>query len=133
MKRILRLLFLNICALYFVNYVWGNLSFDNSLKNLLLISAILTFFELILKPVINLLLLPINLITMGLIRIVTNTLGLYLTTFFVDNFQLNNIFRPSFTWEGFNFPTLTFNGIMAYVITSVTISFFLSITRAILK
>lgn len=133
MKRILKLFLLNIFALYFANYVWGNLTFDQSFKNLLFVGSILTFFELILRPIINLLLLPINILTLGLIRIITNTLGLYLTSFLIDNFKLENISHPAFSWEGFNFPALNFSGILAYVVTSITISFFLSVTKAILK
>ncbi len=126
MKKIISLTIFNTFGILFCRYIWGNPTFDNSIDNLLLIGALLTFFELVLKPVINLLLLPINILTLGLIKIIINTVGLYFVQFLVDNFKLESISSKTITWEGVTIAPMQFQGFASYVVLSLTLSTFIS-------
>jgi len=75
----------------------------------------LAFFEIFLKPIVKILLLPISILTLGLIRIVINTLGLYLASSLVSAFSVS-----SFTIYGWSLV-----GFWAYLGTSFFISVFL--------
>ncbi len=133
MRKILSLWLLNIFGIILCRYLWQSPEFSTSLVSMSLIGLFLTLFEIILKPIINLLLLPINILTLGLIKIATNTLGLYLVGFLLDDFKVLDINRPSFTWEGFTIPTLSFHGFVSYVVISFTLSFFISFASFFLK
>lgn len=128
MRKILSLWLLNIFGIVLCRYVWGSPEFVSTPTTMALIGLFLTVFEILLKPIINLLLLPINVLTLGLIKIATNTLGLYLVGFLLEDFRVLDINRPSFTWEGFTIPTLSFHGFASYVIISLTLSIFISFT-----
>jgi|SRR3989339_642033 len=133
MKKIVRFIILFSFTLISINGLLHNLNFQNQTITLIKTAAILTVFEIILKPIIKLLLLPINILTLGLIRIVINTLGFYLATFLLSDLTLNNISLPSFQWQGFTVPPLSFNGFFAYLVTSVSASLTLNFYNYFLK
>lgn len=109
-------------ALVLHQEIWGNLNFGpDKVFTIIKASLILAFFELILKPIVKLLLLPISILTLGLIRIVINTLGLYLVTFLL----------PSITINSFNIYNWHLAGFFAYLSTSFFISLFLYIFKII--
>lgn len=132
MKKLLRFILLFAFALTTANQIWVNLTFQNQIATLLKVAVTLSVFELLLKPIIKILLLPINLLTLGTIRIVINTLGLYLATFLLADFNLQNINFPSQKWQGFSLPPLHFNNFFAYLITSLTIGLIFNIFNSIL-
>lgn len=120
MKKFFKYVLYLAFALVLHQELWGNLSFGpNRLFTIIKASLILAFFELILKPIVKLLLLPITIITLGLIRIVINTLGLYLVTFFI----------PVIVVSSFQFYNWNLSGFFAYLGTSFFISLFLYIFK----
>jgi uncharacterized membrane protein YvlD (DUF360 family) len=132
MKKFLRLTLISIFCLITINQIWQNLLFDNGVISLIKVSIILTFFELFLKPIVKILLLPINLLTLGTIRIVINTLGFYLATFLLAEFQVGDIFKNQFSWQGFSVPNINLSGFFAYLVTSATFSIILYLFNKIL-
>ena len=122
MKKFLRMFLIIIFCLITENEIWKNLSFSPNLPSIIRVALVITIFELVLKPIIKILLLPINILTLGTIRIVINTFGLYLAVFLVSGFSVNN-------FSAFN---LEINGFFAYLATSITISFLIYIFNIIL-
>lgn len=120
-KRIIKFTLLSVFALVAANQIWANISLT---PPLIVVEAglVLALFEIILKPVVKILLLPINLLTLGTFRIVINTLGLYLAIYFVPQFQVNNISTPGFSWQGFVIPAFNFTGFFAILVSSFTFS-----------
>lgn len=119
MKRILKYTLFIAFALVIENEIWKNLSFSPKIETIVKVALILAIFELILKPIIKILLLPITFLTLGLIRIVINTLGLYLATFLISGFSVNSLTL-------FNYPLTNF---LAYLFTSFIISSLLYIFK----
>jgi len=107
-------------ALVLQQELWGNLTFgNNKIFTIIEAALILAFFELILKPIVKILLLPITIITLGLIRIIINTLGLYLVTFLL----------PAITVSSLHIYNWNLTGFFAYFATSFFISLFLHIFK----
>ncbi len=122
MKKFLKYALYLAFALTLHQEIWGNLTFGpDKIFTIIKASLVLAFFELILKPIVKILLLPISFVTFGLIRIVINTLGLYLVTFLL----------PIITVSSFNIYTWSLSGFLAYVGTSFFISLFLYIFKVI--
>ncbi|MEI8067812.1 MAG: phage holin family protein [Candidatus Shapirobacteria bacterium] len=132
MKKFLKFALLFTFALATENQIWHNLSFSFVPLTIIKVAIILAIFELLLKPIIRFILIPINILTLGLIRSVIDTLGLYLATFILSDFKINNIFMASSSWQGFQIPKFEFNGIFAFFVSSITISFLIYIYNLIL-
>jgi putative membrane protein len=125
MKKIFKFTLLLTFTLITANQIWGNLFFQTIPWTIIKTAFILSIFEVILKPIIKILLLPINILTLGTFRIIINTFGLYLVTFIFSDFQIKNIDSPATTFWGLKIPQLTFTNFFAYLITSITISLIL--------
>jgi len=125
MKKILKYALLFSFALPTTNLLWQNLSFSTIPWTIIKVALVLSLFEIILKPIVKIITLPINILTLGLFRIVINTLGLYLAVFLFSDFQVSNISNISISLLGYNSPLLNFNGFWCYLITSFTISLIL--------
>lgn len=125
MKKILRYIILFTFSILTANQIWQNLSFDKMPLSVIKVAIILTIFELLLKPVIKILLIPINILTLGLFRMVIDTLGLYLAVFFLADFKVGNIFISQYNYQVNNF--------WAYLLSSFTIGTILHIYNLILR
>ena len=124
MKKILRYIILFTFSLITANQIWHNLSFNQIPLTIIEVAAILTLFELLLKPIVKILLIPINILTLGLFRIVIDTLGLYLAIFFISDFQVGNIYISKYNYQ--------INNFWAYLLSSFTIGIILYIYNSIL-
>lgn len=132
MKKILKFTLLITFSLITANQIWQNIYFQSIPGTIIKVAFVLSIFELILKPIVKLLLLPINILTLGTFRIVINTFGLYLVTFLFSDFQVQNINSPAFNFFGFQTPEFHFANFFAYLVTSFTISFILYFFNLIL-
>lgn len=98
MKTLLRYFLINMTALWVTTRIIPGLAFTGGFKSLLIGAAAFAAINIILVPLIRILLLPLNLFTLGLFAWLTNVLALYALTSFVSAFQL-----MPYTFEGFNF------------------------------
>lgn len=122
MKRIIRAYAISLLALYITRQVAQGLVFDGGAKTFLLTGLALTAVQIVAKPIINLLLLPLNLITFGVFRWVSSAIALYLVTLLVDGFKIDKFFFQGFNSMWFDLPQLTFHGILAFVAFSFVLS-----------
>lgn len=128
MKRILKHYTIDTFSLWVVSNVAAGMIFENGLQTLLISGIALTGVFFFAKPVINLLLLPLNLLTFGLFRWVSSAVVLYLVTLIIKQFKI-----VSFTFSGFmskwiDIPSLNFKGALAFI----AFSFLLSLTTSFL-
>lgn len=128
MKRILRHFVIDTFCLYLVTQIAGGIKLGNGFSTLIMAGAAITVVSLIAKPVINILLLPLNLITFGLFRWVASSIVLYLTTLIVPAFKIISFNFPGLMSKWIDIPKLSFDGIMAYV----GFSFLFSLTASII-
>ncbi len=106
-------------ALVIHQELFGNLTFSPKFPTIIYVALILAIFELILKPILKILLLPITVLTLGLVRIIIQTLGLYLAVYLIAGFKVSSL-----TVFGY-----FFNGFWAYLFTSFLISTLLYIFK----
>ena len=121
-KKFIRSIIIICLSIYLTDQLWQNINYSQKLNIILLASLVLTIFEFILKPILKLLLLPITILTLGLLKLVINTLGLYIAQYFIDGFNVGNISFISKTFLGVRLPDIRLNNFFAYLITSLTIN-----------
>lgn len=122
MKRYLRHLFYNFLALIFTGYVLAGVKFVGGYQTILLTALVLTAVNLLVRPLVKLLLLPINLLTLGAFRWLINLIALYLVTVIVPQFQIKSFTFTGFTYQGFVVPTVNLSVFWAFLVTSLVLS-----------
>lgn len=114
MKLFIKHLFVNSCSLLILSYFYPGLKIVGGLETIILAGLVITLINLIIKPFLKLLFLPINLLTLGLFRWVVNVICLFLLSVFVSAVNFS-----SFKFAGFSH--------WGVIISPVEISFFVSL------
>jgi putative membrane protein len=122
MKRHLRSLIINLASLWLVAGVFSGVSYGGDYQTLLLASLVLTVVNLFVRPLINLLLLPVNLITLGAFGWLVNVATLYLVTILVPQFEITSFVFPGFSYQGFIIPSLNLSVFFVFILASFLIS-----------
>ena len=119
MKRILRHFVIDSVSIFLVSSIASGMMFEKGIETLLLTGLGLTIASLIAKPVINILMLPINLITFGLFRWVAAVAVLYIVTLIVPGFKIIGFSFGGYSNIWFDVPTIAFTGILAFLAFSL--------------
>ncbi len=122
MKKIIRAYVYATFSLFAVSKIAGGIVFEKGIETLLIAGVGLMVAFLVARPIINVLLLPINLITFGLFRWVSSAVVLYLVTLVVQGFKIERFHYSGFTSSWFDIPELNFKGILAFIAFSFLLS-----------
>lgn len=118
MKRILRHFVIDSVSIFLVSSIASGMVFSKGIETLLLTGLGLTIASLIAKPVINILLLPVNLITFGLFRWVAAVAVLYIVTLVVPGFQIVGFHFGGYSSVWFDLPAINLVGYLAFIVFS---------------
>jgi putative membrane protein len=133
-KRIIRSFLIQAGILYLISTAVSGLSFADGVTGLLITAFALTLAGLFLKPIINLLLLPINLITFGLLRWLTSAVVLFVVDLVLPQFSVGILQFAGFTSELFSLPAFSSPSIVvSYILFSLIISLLTSLLYWLVK
>ena len=127
MKKPLKHFTLNLLSIALLSNIFSGVSYQNNFKILLLATLILSIVNLFIKPILKVILLPINIITFGLAGWIIQVILLYLTTLLVDGFTITTFSLGPINLIWFVIPKLVFTGFFAYLVASLGYSFINSI------
>lgn len=133
MKKILRHYTIDTFSLWVLTNIAGGIVLEKGIQTLLVSGIALTGVFFLAKPVINLLLLPINLITFGLFRWVSSAVVLYLVTLIIKDFKIVAFNFAGFTSRWVDIPALNFTGVLAYIAFSFILSLIISFIYWLMK
>lgn len=97
MKTLLRYFLINLGALFFATKIIPGLTYSGGAKSLIVGGLVFMLINMILVPILKILLLPLNLLTLGVFAWITNVLALYALTTVVSDFHL-----VPYTFTGLN-------------------------------
>jgi putative membrane protein len=132
-KTVLRAIFLNMVILYLAVMIYPGLSLDGSIRTLFLATIGLTLLNRIVRPMIKLLLLPINLITLGFFGWVSHVATLFILTRVVSGVTVSFYYFPGLSYNGFAVPAMNISTFASYFLASITISLLASMVGWLLK
>lgn len=115
MKKILKHFTIDTFILWTVSQIAVGIHFENGFKTLVFAGIGMTLVSVLAKPVITVLLLPINLITFGFFRWIASGIVLYLVTLLVRDFKIDKFIFGGFTSKWIELPPLHFEGILAFI------------------
>ncbi|TSC54147.1 MAG: putative membrane protein [Microgenomates group bacterium LiPW_31] len=121
-KKYLRLFLINLVSFWLVAKLVGGVNYSGGFQTLAWAALALMIVNLTVRPLINLLLLPINLITLGAFRWLVNVLALYLVTLVVPQLKISAFLFPGFNYQGFIIPPVYLAIFWVLVIASFLIS-----------
>lgn len=124
MNDFIRRILLNTFSLFIVSSVFPGLIVPPQLFGLLWASLVFTLVNQLSKPIIKLLLLPFNLVTLGLFRWVSNVIVLFLLTRFINTVKVIAFISPPFAQAGFSIPPLHISLFLSYIFCSVLLGLF---------
>lgn len=125
MKSLIRSFVFNIFALQLAASFIPGVSYNGGLKTISLAGLTLALFNLLIRPIINLFLLPINLLTLGMFRWVVNVIILYLLTLIIPNFMIHGFKLAGFSFASFVIAPVFVNAFWNTILTSFFLSFVL--------
>src|SRR3989338_2169473 len=88
MKTLLRYFLINLVSLYATTMYLPGLTYTGGIKSLIIGAVVFMLINFIMVPLLKLLFLPLNLLTLGLFAWLINVLALYALTTVVTEFQL---------------------------------------------
>lgn len=128
MKRLIRHFLIDAFALYSANNIAQGLVFEGGLETFLLAAVALTIATLFGKPIINVLLLPLNLVTFGVFRWVSSAVALYLVSLVIKGFSIQVFIFEGITTKWIDLPPLQFSmPLMVYISFAFLISLITSL------
>jgi putative membrane protein len=132
-RTIIKHFLIDTISLYLISQAVKGIVFTEGTYTLLLAGLVLMLATTIVRPIINVLLLPINLITFGLFKWVTYAITLYLVTLVVPGFHLGEFVFAGFNSYWFAIPGVSLLGVLAFIAFSFVISTVSSILYWIFK
>ena len=124
MKKLLRLYLVELLSLYLVTQLASGIYFENSFEGILVTALALSVASYLLKPVINILLLPLTLATLGIFKFIASAIALYIVDLAVNQFEIVGFNFGGFHTNYFDIPAFqSEQKLIAYVIFSFLISF----------
>lgn len=133
MKPILRNIVFYSVALFSAAQVVAGLTVSGGFATYIIAGAVLSVLFLIVKPVLKIITLPLNIITMGLFSFLINAIILYFLTILVSGISITAFKFNGFSFWGFVVPELQVNNFFAFVVVSVLLSFIVGFLKWLIK
>ncbi len=128
MKIILRAVIFYSFSLFLLSQLFpAGLRVSGGLQTIFYGGLILAGMSLILKPILHIISLPINILTLGLFSFIINAGLLYLMTRFVPHISVHSIIVPGLIISRFATPKLALNLPEAFIFLSFMLSFMVTI------
>lgn len=121
MKTFLRNIVVNFLALFLAARITGGVVYNDNYLVLIWAAIFLTLLNLLIKPILNMLLMPINMVTLGAFRWVVNVVVLFLVMVIVSDFKIIGFVFPGLTFAGFVVPQIAFTFFWALILISLAI------------
>jgi putative membrane protein len=122
-RLLLRSLAINVICIVIASQVLaGVMTYVGGVTTLLTAALVIAIVNLLIKPIINLLLLPLNLVTMGLFRWIANLVTLYIVTWLVPNIQIHSFIFPGLNLTFLIIPAIPFSAFGAFIVTTLVLT-----------
>ena len=134
MRRIFRLFAIETVALYLATQIATGMVFEKELEGLVITGIALALAMRLVKPFINVLLLPLTLATLGLLKFLGSTVTLYIVDYALPQFEVTGFHFSGLTSDYLDLPAVSFdNKIFGYLAFALIISIITSLINWIRK
>lgn len=121
MKTLLRVFLINLVSIYLTTRIIPGLIYNGGFKSLATGAVVFMFINWLLVPLLKILFLPLNLLTVGLFAWLINVLALYALTTIVSDFVLIPYIFPGMIIAGISIPSMDLSVFWVAVVASFSI------------
>lgn len=121
MRYLLRQYALSLTALFITPFVFNGFTIQNGIAGYLFAALLLALGLIILKPILEIIALPVRLISFGLFPAIVIMVILFLITIVDSGFSVHSFLYPGLSSSFFTIPPFSVNLFLSYVLISVTI------------
>jgi putative membrane protein len=121
MKKILRHFLINAGAIWIATRILPAFIYEGGVHTLLVGTVLLMAINFLIIPLIKIMLLPLNLLTLGLFAWIANVIGLYLLTVIMPQFKIIPYSYPGAHINGFIIPAVSLNILQVAIVASLLI------------
>jgi uncharacterized membrane protein YvlD (DUF360 family) len=122
MKALLRAILINLLVIYTVDKFYPGFILEPGIKNLITAAILWHIINKIVRPIIKLLLLPINLITLNLFAWTIGIITIFILQTILGTIEIVTYDFPGLTASGFVIPSLHINIFFSYILTSLMLN-----------
>jgi len=133
MKFLLRNTVIYAFTLFLLPQILPGIKIEGDFLVLLISGFILTVMFLILKPIVNIISIPLNIMTLGLFSALVNVLILYLLTVFVPNISIVPFQFSGVSFAGFSIPAWHLGLFFAYFAIGIVLALISGFLRWIVR
>ena len=113
----------NALSLFLVSLLFTGLSISGGFMNYLIAGALLAVFSTILDPIVKVVTLPFNILTLGLLSFLTILVALFVLTVFYTSVTVNAFTFNGLSFLGLSIGHINFSRLLSFVVISATIYF----------
>lgn len=121
MKALLRYYLINLVSLWLTTEIIKGLTYGGGFRILIIGALVFTIINFLLVPLIKVLLLPLNILTLGFFAWLTNVIALYALTTIVPYFKLVPFTFPGYVFNGLIIPSVELSTLWVAVLASLMI------------
>lgn len=121
-KSLLRSYLINLFALWAASYYLGSFHLSNGVESLFLIGLGFTLVHLTIEPLFQILLGPINFLSLGAVGLIVDSIMFYLLTLYFPQASVSAWNFPGANFYGFILPSFEFNLITGTILTALFIN-----------
>lgn len=127
MKSLFRGVLVNALSLFFLTQLLSGVKVAGGFNTYLIGGLVLAFVYKIIKPILSIISLPLNILTLGASSFLINIALFYIATSLIPQISITPFTLNTFTFYGFVIPTIHLNSFFAYAaaafVHSVIVSF----------
>ncbi len=133
MRKLIISILATAASFYVAQSILSGVQIDNTWSAYLVASLVFVLFNFFLSPIIKILLLPINLLTLGLFRWITNVLVLYLFDLLYDGIDIVAFTYPGYSSSLVSLPSTYLNLFWVLVLCSLIMSLVYSFIQMLFR
>jgi uncharacterized membrane protein YvlD (DUF360 family) len=133
MRHYIKSVLITIASFYITITAIPAIKLGHDPKNILLFVGGLWVISQIIKPVFSLVLLPVNILTFGLVSLLINIAFVFALLNFLPGFSVSAYSFPGATIQGVIFPSVSFNQIYTVLLIAVSITILQKILHIIFE
>jgi len=117
-RPFLRITLFNSFSIFFISQILPGVRVEGGIVTYLFGGLALTLLFVLLRPVLHVLTLPLNLVTLGMFSFLSNVIIFYLLTVFVTGISITSFTFTGINYAGFVIPQVYFNTLFAFIIVA---------------
>lgn len=133
MRKIIQSIAFHGLSLYLTSIFFSGLVINGRIESFIVGGFFLSIGNYILRPILQVISLPFQLITLGLFSFVINAAILYITTIIYPNIEITSFTFPGVAISYISIPPFHSNVILSYIIISATIYYLVKIFNWIFR